>query len=204
MNRDLLTDNEMTDVEAWARFRKGEEVAFEWLYRRYFKSLARYGLKLTANTDAVEDAIHDLFMDLWRRRTFLAEVTNPRFYLFRSLRNQLIRNSRHDVLEDSKAIEDCVNLVGEPSAEFQLISHESRDEKNSRVKNAIARLSPRQQEVITLRFFHGFSMDETSALMGMPKQSVSNLMFRAYNALRLHMQSAVYFFFLVVARLGGV
>src|SRR5690606_4819293 len=98
MNRDLLTDDEMTDVEAWARFRKGEEMAFEWLYRRYFKSLAGYGLKLTANMDAVEDAIHDLFMDLWRRRAFLAEVTNPRFYLFRSLRNQLTRNSRHDLL----------------------------------------------------------------------------------------------------------
>ncbi|MNY62107.1 RNA polymerase sigma factor [compost metagenome] len=52
------------------------------------------------------------------------------------------------------------------------------------MRHAVASLSDRQKEVINLRFYHGMSLDEISELMGLSKQGVSNLLYKAYAVLR--------------------
>ena len=62
------------DSLLWQAFKRGEREAFELLYKKYFKILGAYGLRLNSNKDLVEDAIHDVFIELWRRKEFLGDV----------------------------------------------------------------------------------------------------------------------------------
>ncbi len=173
------------DFEIWDSFLRGDQEAFEQLYQHYFKSMAHYGMKLLKDRHLVEDAIQDVFIDLWRRREYLSEAHQPKFYLFRALRNQMLRNTRNDIFEESEDIDDFLDYLGTLSVEQQTIEKETLTEKADKIKDAIARLSPRQREAIMLRFYHGFSLEETSSLMKLSKQAVSNLFYRSYTVLRM-------------------
>ena len=48
------------------------------LYKKYFKILGAYGLRLNPDKDLVEDAIHDVFIELWRRKEYLGDKTTFR------------------------------------------------------------------------------------------------------------------------------
>lgn len=177
--------NSSDETILWAAFKKGDVQAFEQLYNRYFEVLANYGYRYCTDKQQLEDAIQDVFVDLWRRRQHLADVESVKFYLFRALRHQVIRNTRNDLLETSEDINDFLDFLVAFSSEQQSIEQETHITQTQAVTKAIAQLSQRQQEAINLRFYHGMSLDEMTQLMSLSKQSVSNLLFKAYSVLRL-------------------
>lgn len=104
--------DKLIDADLFKRFKKGDEKAFEVLYRKYFQALNYYGFRISKDQELIENAIQDLFIDLWRRRVFLSEVENVKFYLIKSLRNQLIRNNQKDILEHSEDVNDFLDYLG--------------------------------------------------------------------------------------------
>ncbi|HAK78281.1 MAG TPA: RNA polymerase subunit sigma-24 [Runella sp.] len=177
--------NHTDETTLWIAFKKGDVRAFEQLYNRYFEVLANYGYRLSTDKQQLEDAIQDVFVDVWRRRQHLADVESVKFYLFRALRHQVIRNTRNDLLETSEDINDFLDFLVAFSSEQQSIEQEIQVNQTQAVAKAISQLSQRQQEAINLRFYHGMSLDQMTQLMGLSKQSVSNLLFKAYSVLRL-------------------
>ncbi|WAC14985.1 RNA polymerase sigma factor [Dyadobacter pollutisoli] len=181
-------DSELSsEWNIWHCFKQGNHQAFETLYKDYFKILNNYGSRLTSDSQLLEDAIHDVFIDLWRRKEYLADVENIRFYLFRALRNRIIRNGKN-IFENKEDIDKFLDYLVSLSYEDQSIDSERMRDKTARIQNAIANLSERQREVINLRFYHALSLDEISILMGLSKQCVSNLLFKSYAVLRLKLK----------------
>lgn len=172
------------ETHIWYRFKQGDMQAFQALYQRHVKSLTSYGHRLTPDRQLLEDAIHDLFIDLWRRKEHLNDAENIRFYLFRALRNRLSRNGRNNIFEQAEDIDGFLDYLVALSCEQQHIHSEGVDERTRRVRRAVEGLSERQKEVINLRFYHGMSLDEISGLMGLSKQGVSNLLYKSYAVLR--------------------
>ena len=177
--------NSYNETALWESLAKGDQEAFEVLYRHYFKILVNYGSRFTSDTLLLEDAIQDLFTYLWRRRVQLANIQEPKFYLLRALRNQLSRNICNDLLEEAEDIDDFLDYLVSLSDEQQTVEQETLLDQSRQIQAAISKLSPRQQEAINLRFYHGMTLDQSAELMGIPKQVVSNLLFKAYSMLRL-------------------
>lgn len=92
---------------------------------------------------------------------------------------------RNDLLETSEDINDFLDFLVAFSSEQQSIEQETQVNQTQAVAKAISQLSQRQQEAINLRFYHSMSLDQMTQLMGLSKQSVSNLLFKAYSVLRL-------------------
>jgi RNA polymerase sigma-70 factor (ECF subfamily) len=182
---------EHTDCDLWQAFKLGDERALERLYKRHFKALGSYGLRVTPNPSLVEDAIQDVFVDLWRRKEHLGNVENVRFYLFRALRNQLRRNFRNDVFEEAQDIDDFLDYLTTLSSEQQSIDHESRLNQTEAIQKALSQLSNRQREAVYLRFYQGLSLDEAAELMGVPKQVVKNLLSKSYAILRFSLKAVL-------------
>jgi RNA polymerase sigma factor (sigma-70 family) len=172
------------EINTWKKLREGDSDAYEKIYRHYFEVLSRYGCGLSKDNQVVEDAIQDVFIAIWRRKEYLGEVNNLKFYLLGALRHQIIRNTSHDILEDSSDIDQFLDYLVTISTEQQIIDTEDSIRRSARCHEAISRLSLRQQEVVHLRFYQGLSLDETATLMCLSKQSVSNLLFRTYSVLR--------------------
>ncbi len=189
--------NNAKETELWQSFKNGDYEAFVLIYRRYFGVLANYGSRFTSDPLLLEDAIQDLFVSLWQRRDRLdrlGDVENPKFYLLRALRNQLIRNSRHDIFDQAEDIDDFLDQLVSLSSEQQTMDKETLYHQKQTVRFAITNLSPRQQEAINLRFYHGLNLDQTAQIMGINKQVVSNMLFRAYTVLRIALKCLSFLF----------
>lgn len=178
--------NDPTEDEViWLKVQRGNQAAFEVLYNRFFKSLYNYGRKVCSNKTIVEDAIHDLFLDLWRYRANLSSTTSIRFYLYRALRRRIVKNENKDIessLFDFQ-LDDLLQLKTR-SHEDNLIETDRTNEQSTKLKKHLNNLSPRQYESLILRFYDELSYDEIGALLEVNEQSARNLVQRGLEQLR--------------------
>lgn len=188
MVKNIIHTETIDNSRLWLSFKLGDEKAFEQLYNRYFKVLGSYGMRLSPNKNLVEDAIHDVFIDLWRRKEYLSEVENIKFYLFRALRNQLSRTLQKDIFEGSEDVNDFLDYLSTLSTEQESIDAESTQQQRQSIQKALTNLSNRQAEVIHLRFYQGLSLDEVASIMQLPKQVVKNLLSKSYAILRISLK----------------
>jgi RNA polymerase sigma factor (sigma-70 family) len=186
-----INTNSKNDVLLWQAFKKGDGSAFEQLYKKYFKDLGRYGLRLNPDKDLVEDAIQDVFIDLWRRREFLSDVENVKLYLYRATRNQFNRTIQKDIFEGSEDINNFLDYLGTLSSEQESIENESNQIRTRSIQNAMNNLSNRQAEAIHLRFYQGLSLDEIALIMKIQKQVVKNLLSKSYIILKMSLKNLI-------------
>ena len=168
----------------WKDMISGNKKSFEDLYKQYFQALINYGFRITKNENLIEDAVQELFISIWNNRTNLSEVNEVKFYLFRSLKNRILRQLEKDIFDKSEDVDVYLDLLISISEEQKKINSEQLNTNLDTLQRAIAHLPLRQQEVINLKYYHDFTLDEIAKLMDVNKQSVSNLLFRSYAILR--------------------
>lgn len=168
----------------WKDMISGNKKSFENLYKQYFQALINYGFRITKNENLIEDAVQELFISIWNNRMHLSEVNEVKFYLFRSLKNRILRQLERDIFDKSEDIDVYLDFLNSISEEQKKIDSEQFDANLDTLQRAIAHLPIRQQEVINLKYYHDFTLDEIAKLMDVNKQSVSNLLFRSYAILR--------------------
>lgn len=176
-----------TDSQLWESFKKGDQATFSLIYEQYIDELLTYGYRITNNRQLIKDSIQDLFLSLWNSRERLSETDSIRFYLFRSLRNRILRNiEKHK--EVSIPDTTFYHNLAELSFEDSLIETEQESETNTSLRNAIEKLSKRQQEVIQLRYYHNFSLVQICDIMNISNQSVRNLLSKSIIQLREYLE----------------
>ncbi len=186
-----------TDSQLWESFKKGDQTAFSLIYEHYIDELLTYGYRITNNRQLIKDSIQDLFLHLWNSRERLSETDSIRFYLFRSLRNRILRN-----IENHKEthLPDITLYPGlaELSFEDSLIATEQESATTASLKKAIDKLSRRQQEVIQLRYHHNFNNEQIAEMMHISNQSVRNLLSRSLHQLREYLELAGWLLFCAI------
>jgi RNA polymerase sigma factor (sigma-70 family) len=178
------------DTALWSELKKGNRFAFARIYDTYIDALYNFGNKLYQNPQVVEDAIHDLFVDLWRYREKLASVSSVRVYLYVSLRRRIVQSSKAGNVFLYDLEWDKLNLASLPE-ETRLMEKEGNDQQLERLKRYLNNLSPRQYEAIILRFYDDMSYTEIAAIMEVNEQSVRNLVQRGLEHLRQYSRLAV-------------
>ncbi|PMD95338.1 hypothetical protein BWI97_15055 [Siphonobacter sp. BAB-5405] len=193
--------SEQEQNELWLRFKTGDAEALGVLARSHFRLLFNYGLQFTKDREFIKDGIQDLFLELWSRREGLRESPFVTIYLLKALRNNLLRKLRQDkwLLEaESVESQDVSDWL---TPESQTIQWEVSQENQDRLKAALAQLSPRQQEIIFLRFYEGLSAEEITEVMKINPQSVYNLLHSALKQLKTSWIPESNLFFLALYQL---
>lgn len=169
------------DAALAVRASRGDVAAFGLLYDKHVDAVYRYVYYRVRDDAEAEDLTSDVFMKALRaipkyepRQAFLA-------WLYRIARNTVIdkvrRGGRQVSYEDALAHPDAHQVV-EPDTELLALSDKMT------LRNALAQLTPLQQEVIVLRFLEGFSTLEIAKLIGKREGTVRGIQFRAIGALR--------------------
>ncbi|GAA4453592.1 sigma-70 family RNA polymerase sigma factor [Nibrella saemangeumensis] len=174
----------------WEAFQQGSEPAFRALYVAHYKLLVNYGRRFGAENALIEDAVHDLFLELWHYRRTLTKPQSIQSYLLKSFRNRLLTQLAQQYRFQSNGEEDAGFglLPAEPSAEDRLIEAGLSHEQQLRVQKAMALLSPRQQEILYLRYFSDFDYEQICAVMGITYHTARTQMHQALTALRRRLQ----------------
>jgi RNA polymerase sigma factor (sigma-70 family) len=153
------------------------------IYNMYVKDLYAYGLSYHSDISLVEDAIHDVFIDIFQHRENLQKVKNIKFYLLSALQHRisclLKRDRKNEEFMQEKHIEEY-----EKDSEELWIEREEEIGRVQLVNLLMSRLNPHQKEILHLRIVEGLPFDEISRLMHINVQSAQNLFQRTINKLR--------------------
>ena len=167
-------------MELWTDAMQGDRDAFGILFHRHYPLLFQYGSKICTDAAAVEDALQELFAELWQRKKE-TEIISVQAYLLQALKYKLYKmyRKRHQQNGMEKAEEPF-----ELSAETFLIGQQEDAERIQKVLAALDSLPPRQKEIIYLKIYKGLSYEEISAAMGLNYQVVRNLLCQALKMFR--------------------
>lgn len=71
----MVTTGELTDIQLSGLLRAGDTAAFKVIYQRYWDKLLVVAARRLNSVDEAEEAIQDIFLNLWKRReTFNLKV----------------------------------------------------------------------------------------------------------------------------------
>jgi len=168
-----------------ARASLGDRAAYAELYERYVDKIYRYIRFKVADGALAEDLTSQAFLKAWGAIGDYEWRNHPfGAWLFRIAHNLVV--DHHRAKRDTVTLDDA-----SPQLEHKASRDEIRPERilselitTERVRQAVARLTEEQQQVLVLRFFEGLSTGEVADLMGKRRGAIRGLQFRALSALR--------------------
>lgn len=174
------------DQQLWRGLREGNELAFTAIFDRYHRTLYNYGSKLAADSALIEDAVQEVFIDVWRMRASLSEdILSIKFYLYRSLRRRIQRiQGKYQSSENIDEIADEEATPMSITEETVQIEQESKAMLTRRIQELLAHLPKRQAEALTLYYYDDFSISQIAQIMDVNEKSVRNFIHRALTSLR--------------------
>ncbi|MGC2111158.1 MAG: sigma-70 family RNA polymerase sigma factor [Candidatus Korobacteraceae bacterium] len=153
------------------------------LYARRVFGLCRYMLD---SRESAEDATGEVFLKLQRSiETYDGSIPFPR-WLLRVAGNQCIdvlrrrKRGRQVIVEGEEGVAVVEAASSEPSPLGAVLSAEER----AQVRDAIARLPENYRLPLVLRYYGELSYDEIAQQLGLQRNYVAALLFRAKQELR--------------------
>lgn len=178
------------------------DMQFIALYKFYYQDLYAYGVSLGFNTEDVKDAIQEVYLKLYFNECLCIDEKKIKFYLLRSVRNQLIDWER--TKKDTSSIEEEERSFKlSVSVEENFISDEEDLLLKKRVNRILDLLTDHQREIVYLHFIEEMPYEEIAVMLDMKIQTVRGQVFKAMEKLR-KLDSKDYFLFFLILYLHGV
>ncbi len=173
----MLGDKEL--AACIAAIQAGDSQAMEELYLSYAEAIRRYCYVRLADAEAAQDCVQEIFVNVWRsiKRFEYRGLASFAAWLYAISNNMVINFVRQRQHHPQLSLSDQWQLT-DPRDTAGTVAD------NLAVRQALHRLTPEQQLVVTLRFFAGLSNEEAAMTMKRSVGAVKVLQHRALN--RLH------------------
>ena len=149
---------------------------FDALYRQTAGDVFAYAQSMLRDQGAAEDVTMAAFERAYRARgKFDPARGSERAWLF-----AIARNAALDELRRRKR---AAPLTAEPGDAMAAV-HETEPEQRAAVRAALARLEPRERELVALKFLAGLSNSEIAAVLGTTESNAGTRIHRVVVKLR--------------------
>jgi RNA polymerase sigma-70 factor (ECF subfamily) len=169
----------VNEAEILQRLRDGDHEAFEILFRTHYEQLVGLAERMLRGGGTAEEIVQDVMLELWRRRESLVVTESIRAYLFRSTRNRVLNQLRHQRVVRQSGAGDSAR-----SARARALDTVIEHEIDAAVREAIAALPERCREVFELSRGHGLKYSEIASALGISVKTVEAQMGKALRVLR--------------------
>lgn len=173
--------------DLWEKMRQGDADAMLALYESNYADLLSYGVQLTGSVDTAKDVINDVFLHLWEHHGKLKPVLNVRAYLFACTRRRIF----HPAYFNNKVLsasEIGFYEEGEMPYEDLLIEMQRSDEIRIKVQAALEKLTPRQKELIQLKYFKNMDYRQIEKETGISAKTAYNTIYNAIKVLETELR----------------
>lgn len=155
---------------------KGDQTAFNYIYKRYAPRLKRYAYRFTQDPVISEDIIQECFITFWERRDEIKSIALTSL-LFTIVRNACINYIKHRDLLTTENLDDLRNLDGEERLynhdfEFNPESSLVYNELISQINSIIPKLPERCREVFILSRMRGLKNREIAVKLNISTTAV--------------------------------
>ncbi len=167
-------DHDTSDPALIAKIAAGNRIAMQVLFARHHTRVYRFILRLIGGEAAAEDLTSEVFLGVWRHaHRFEARSSVTTWLLAIARYKALAELRRRPEFACDEVAAQTSDPADDPEATFA-IKH-----RGEIVRDCLGRLSRRHREVIDLVYYHGKSVQEAAAILGIPGNTVKTRMFHA-------------------------
>ncbi|RKD85133.1 RNA polymerase sigma factor [Mangrovibacterium diazotrophicum] len=157
----------------------GQEKAFDYIFRKYFKGLCAQANLYVHDLDHAQNIVQECFVKMWENRKDATKIANLSGYLSFMVRNRSIDHVRK--FKRELVVESVGEDVGmTDSSDAVLLSHEFEE----KLVEALSMLPERCRVAFEYSRFEGLTYGEISQKMGISVKGVEALMSRSLKILR--------------------
>ncbi len=156
------------------------------IYNTYVDDLFTYGLYLGFEREIIKDAIQDIFVRI-STDDKIFDISNIKFYLFKSLKNRLsdiYRKNKRLLSLDNFNIEEELPFQIRVTVESKYIEEEDRVRTKEEIEEMLESLTNRQREIIYLRYVQEYEYEQISEILNITYSSCRKLVSKALSSLR--------------------
>lgn len=172
------------DRELFEHISKGDELAFEVLYKKYTRPLYAYVLKVLKTQFWAEEIVQDIFMNLWINRHELAVIDNPSAFLYRMTANRIVDWIRKNDTNLKVAFRLRQQSLHNSSTTEEIVNFRVSD---ALIKEAINNLSPQRKLIYKLKNDTGLSYDEIATQLEISKHTVRNQLVKSLENIKKYL-----------------
>ena len=161
---------------------KGEETAFEKIYKSYFALLQNYSASIVGDSEAALEIIQNIFVALWENRKNLDREKSLRNYLLRSTHNNSLRYLKTRFLH----LQHQENLKRKKSEEEQenVIRAEEGPEPEQQLSALLNELPERSRQVMIMSHIENRKSADIARKLGISVRTVETILYQAMKKLR--------------------
>lgn len=167
------------------RIVEGDALAFEIFYKLYYPRLFRFILRVTRESECIEELIQETLLLVWEqpeRFNFDSKISTWVFGI--AYHKALKAMSKSGKRSSDIDIDDVGEMLGDPSANLA-----DNIEAQDWLAQALANLPADQRAVIELTFYHGLPYQEIAKILDCPENTVKTRMFHARKKLQAFAQA---------------
>jgi RNA polymerase sigma-70 factor (ECF subfamily) len=170
------------DIALFQRIRADDRVALNALFAQYYQKLCGFAYTYLRHTEEAEEAVADVFFNLWRSRHQLSVDKSLKAYLYTAVRHAALAiiRTRKPALEaiDDEALSDEISDPGTP--ELLLTFQELQQHLDDAVDN----LPPRCRQIFLMSRMEALTYREIAGILNISEKTVENQLVKALSILR--------------------
>lgn len=160
-----------------------DQQAFKELYLVYFDRLFKFAFSILHSSEFAEEAVNDVFLNIWQKRNKLKSIDNLTNYLYISTKNtsfnylSKFRRERNTTLDEVLVRFE----IDELTPETAFFTSEVRTE----IEQAINQLSPKTKLVFQMAKVEGLKYKEIAEILNISVNTIDNHIATAIKKLSL-------------------
>ena len=167
--------------DSWELIRSGDRKAFEQAFRAWYRVLCAYALPILRDKDEAEEAVQNVYYNIWAKRENI-QVTGPlKSYLYRAVHNECLNRIKHlkvraAYADDYRSV-NSTHTTSEKSIETK--------ELGRQISSAIGSLPEQCGLVFRMNRFENMKYAEIAEKLNISVKTVESHMGKALKILRV-------------------
>ena len=168
--------HDSTDEELFRRMKRDDPDALKILFERYYSLLCRFAFRFVKTIPLAEEAVSDVFLTLWLKKSQIEIRTSLKTYLYTAVRNQSMNYVKHHTysFEDIDTVD-----AQEGSSEFHPHTRLEYEELKDDVDALLGHLPEKRQIIFRMNRIDGLRYKEIAEILSISVHTVQNQMVAA-------------------------
>ena len=175
----LFQDREGNQQFILNELQKGNERAFDFIFKEYYKPLSQFSYSFIKDQDKAESLVQEVFVKLWEKRESLNAIDNLLSYLM-----VMVRNISIDYLRKEKTSLKVYKKIRPEESVNTTEEQVSKNEFEEKVLKSVMKLPERCRIAFELSRFDSLTNKEIAEEMKISVKGVEALIGRSLKLLR--------------------
>ena len=168
----------MDDKQLLGELKRGNNAAFEFLFKSYYPRLRGYAIRFIEDEETVRDIIQECFLRFWERREMLSAFSLTSL-LFSMVRNGCLNYLKHRSIVEKYRVEYLAKVDGEERLYYA-------DFMQEQIALVLNQLPDRSREIFLLSRFRGLKNREIAEKLQISTTAVEKHIARALQYFSRH------------------